>query len=336
MSGDRILFVERLLQEARQRNSFLSEPVRTVYIGGGTPSQLPTDVLRKLTDGLHEVFDLSGVLEFTLEVNPEDVTPAFAASLPPCINRISMGVQSFVDAELQIIHRRHNAQKPAEAIRLLHEVAGIQNISIDLMYGLPQQTLESFRYSTEQAIRLAPQHISAYNLSVEEGTQLSRLVNEGKLQVADDELCISMNSLLRQLLLQAGYRQYEISNYALPSFESVHNSSYWVQTPYLGLGPGAHSYDGARLRSWNSPDLQAYLHGNRHSESETLTDDDLFNEQIMLGLRTAHGAILADSPERQSLLSRGLITPASEPSRFRLTASGLALADEIIRELIRI
>lgn len=335
-SGDRNLFVNQLLTEAQERRDFLQDQIiRTVYIGGGTPSQLPIEALQTLTNGLAQTFHLDQVEEYTLEVNPEDITLPYAQGLPSCINRISMGVQSFVDEELKIINRRHNAQKPSEAIQLLRQYANIQNISLDLMYGLPGQTLQSFEYSIKRAIQLKTQHISAYNLSVEEGTRLYQLVNQGNLSVADDELCLSMNQRLRHLLSEAGYHQYEISNYAKPGFESKHNSSYWEKVPYLGLGPGAHSYDGNRLRSWNSPDLKAYLQGHRSSDYETLTDDDLFNEQIMLGLRTAKGAIIENSNHLQDILSQGLLEGNPVTHRYHLTEKGLALADEVIRILMK-
>ncbi len=353
-SRNRNLYVERVLDEARARKDFFGsrpssqEPsvpdkIRTVYIGGGTPSQLPATALARLVEGLAGIFDLSEVEEFTLEANPEDITPDFVRALPREINRVSMGVQSFVDDELTLLRRRHNAQRAKDAVRLLQDEADVRNISIDLMYGLPQQTEASLDYSIGCALSLDIQHISAYNLSVEPGTELARRVGDGSLCVADDDLCLAMNTLLRRRLQKAGFRQYEISNYALPGFESKHNSSYWTRTPYLGLGPGAHSYDGRRLRCWNEPDLAAYLRGERPCGSETLTDTDLYNEQIMLGLRTAHGAVLDESDESpvlSSLITRGLLTRNTQesPSRghlYRLTEEGLALADEVIRELMR-
>ncbi len=353
-SRNRNLYVERVLDEARGRKDFFGsrpssqEPsvpdkIRTVYIGGGTPSQLPATALARLVEGLAGIFDLSEVEEFTLEANPEDITPDFVRALPREINRVSMGVQSFVDDELTLLRRRHNAQRAKDAVRLLQDEADVRNISIDLMYGLPQQTEASLDYSIGCALSLDIQHISAYNLSVEPGTELARRVGDGSLCVANDDLCLAMNTLLHRRLQKAGFRQYEISNYALPGFESKHNSSYWTRTPYLGLGPGAHSYDGRRLRCWNEPDLAAYLRGERPCGSETLTDTDLYNEQIMLGLRTAHGAVLDESDESpvlSSLITRGLLTRNTQesPSRghlYRLTEEGLALADEVIRELMR-
>lgn len=348
------LFVSRVLEEARSRKGFLAgEPVKTVYIGGGTPSQLDVEQLCRLVNGLSTLFDLSQVEEFTLEANPEDITQDYVASLPSCINRVSMGVQSFIDEELEMLHRRHNAEKARHAVSLLKQ-HGIGNISIDLMYGLPLQTLDSFAYSIQEAVACGTQHISAYNLQVEEGTQLHQLVSDRRLAVADDDTCIAMNEMLRSRLAAAGFEQYEISNYALPGRHSRHNSSYWTGAPYLGLGPGAHSYDGQRTRCFNEPDLLSYLDGQRHEETELLSDDDIFNERIMLGLRTSTGVQLDETRQMlahfaqkgdhthketeewqrhfQRYIDMGWIclTPTHH---FRLTAAGLAKADEVMREL---
>lgn len=330
------IFVDRLLEEASDRRSFLGDaPIRTLYLGGGTPSQLKTDQLSRLIEGLHSGFDLSQLEECTLEANPEDITPQYIQSLPREINRISMGVQSFVDDELRVLRRRHSAEKAREAVRLLQD-SGIGNISIDLMYGLPLQSIDTFAYSIDQAIACGTQHISAYNLQVEEGTLLSQLVEQGEIQVAGDDTCVAMNGLLRRKLAEAGFEQYEISNYALPGYHSRHNSSYWDGTPYLGLGPGAHSYDGCRLRCWNEPDLTAYLEGNRQEGSEHLSDTDIYNERIMLGLRTSRGIekrFVEDLSLISQLKSRGLILETG--THLRLTSEGLALADEVMRTLMK-
>lgn len=344
---NRTLFVDRLLEELStlsSQPSTLNSQLKTIYLGGGTPSQLSSAELNRLVDGLSQHIDLTQVTEFTIEMNPEDVTEAYLQALPQSINRVSMGVQSFVESELRMLRRRHNAQRPAQAIELLRQ-HGIQNISIDLMYGLPGQTLESFDYSIAQALSLHTQHISAYCLSVEEGTDLSRKVDSGELIPADDELCNQMNALLHDRLRAAGFIQYEISNYALPGFESRHNSSYWDGTPYLGIGPGAHSYDGVRTRSWNEPDLSTYLAGELHRGSETLTDDDLYNEAIMLPLRTRWGVNVVDLqnkfssqyrttflPQLSQLQNEGWIT--EQEGHIILTSRGLDMADEIIRRLM--
>lgn len=327
-----------LLEEAQQRKSFLQDKIiKTVYIGGGTPSQLDIDELNRLVKGLSDIFDLSHVEEFTMEANPEDITSEYVSALPHSINRISMGVQSFVDEELQLLHRRHNAQKARQAVKILQQ-HGISNISIDLMYGLPTQSMESFAYSIEQALLCNTQHISAYNLQVEEDTVLARMVEDGTITVAEDDLCNQMNELLRTQLDKAGFVQYEISNYAKPGFHSRHNASYWDGTPYLGLGPGAHSYDGEKLRECNEPQLMEYLKGNRPYSSESLSEEELFNERIMLGLRTTQGVCIdsliqmyLNNDKLQIFIDKGWISLSL--SHFKLTSSGLCMADEVMREL---
>ena len=357
-------YVAALIREMDERKSFLRTSVRTIYFGGGTPSQLGPAHIATLLRALSSRFDLSHCEEITLEANPEDFIdgtwplsspsqPSMSAPSSPYaggfegvpITRLSLGVQSLVDSELRLLHRRHNAAHVREAVHLLRN-AGITNLSLDLMYGLPTQTLASWEYSIDEVLKLRPQHISAYNLSVEPSTRLHTLVQKGELTPCDDETCLQMAALLRTKLKAAGFEQYEISNYALSGFHSRHNSSYWVPTPYLGLGPGAHSYDGHNRRSWNAPDVEAYLRGERVEESETLTDFDLYNERVMLGLRTAHGIDLHDlesalpesfslttlRPTIDSLLHRNLLQ--LHHNRLSLTPSGLSLADEVIRELM--
>ncbi len=357
-------YVEALIREMDERKSFLRTPVRTIYFGGGTPSQLGPAHIATLLRALSSRFDLSHCEEITLEANPEDFIdgtwplpspsqPSLAAPSSPYagglegvpITRLSLGVQSLVDSELRLLHRRHNAAHVRQAVHLLRD-AGITNLSLDLMYGLPTQTLASWEYSIDEVLKLRPQHISAYNLSVEPGTRLHTLVQKGELTPCDDETCLQMAALLRTKLNAAGFEQYEISNYALPGFHSRHNSSYWEPTPYLGLGPGAHSYDGHNRRSWNAPDISSYLKGIRHEEFEILTDLDLYNERVMLGLRTARGIDLHDLesilPESSSfsslrttidsLIHRNLLQ--LHQNRLSLTPSGLSLADEVIRELM--
>ena len=319
--------------------------IRTLYLGGGTPSQLGGRTLNRLLNRLSRIFDFSHVEEATLEVNPEDVDDRFAQELfegGSIINRVSMGVQSFIDEELLFLRRRHNAAKPAEAIRILRE-HGIQNISIDLMYGLPYQTMDSWSRSIDAAIALKTQHISAYCLSVEENTPLDKMMQkEGDgLILPDEEMCIEMAEMLRSRLRAAGYLQYEISNYALPGYHSRHNSAYWDGTPYLGLGPGAHSYDGRSVRYWNNEDLHTYLNIDYQSgdtlwiNPEHLSETDIRNERVMLGLRTRWGIpmelVQGYEEAVAGFVSRGLLV--AENGRLRLTEAGLNLGDEVTREL---
>jgi oxygen-independent coproporphyrinogen-3 oxidase len=291
--------------------------------------------------------DTSHVEEVTLEANPEDVTHAWADALADTqINRVSMGVQTFVDEELKTIRRRHDSHRATEAVAALR-AAGFRNLSIDLMYGLPGQTLESFTQSISRCLELNVEHISAYCLSVEEGTLLARRVSGGGITLPDEEQCLTYSQMLRHRLKEAGYIQYEISNYARPGYHSRHNSSYWVGTPYLGLGPGAHSFDGRFCRSWNAPDVKQYIEGQRHRESEQLDARDRYHETVMLGLRTRVGVsasalqtYLNDNPElaqhfhqqHQIIETEGLLHTLPD-GNIALTESGLNLADDVIRRL---
>ncbi len=359
-SRNRSLFITQLLKEMKEASQGTIFPqdalhsIRTIYIGGGTPSQLSSIELQTLVNGLEQHFDLQDIEEFTIELNPEDVNTAYTRELPSQINRISMGVQSFVDEELQLIRRRHNSQRPIEAFQVLRQ-NGYQNISIDLMYGLPNQTLNSFEYSIDKAIALHPEHISAYNLTIEDGTPLNQLYDGTSLHsnghiypIPDENICNEMNTLLRHKLNEAGYIQYEISNFALPGFASKHNSSYWNSSPYLGLGPGAHSYDGHNHRWWNEPDLDAYLKGQQKIGEEFLSELDLYNERIMLSLRTRIGinvqhlskdfpALLTSfTKNAQYMESKGMLISYKEMdnSYYRLSDKGLPLADFVIRKLM--
>ena len=330
-------YVDSVIEEYNVRSGFLpkEEPLRTIYLGGGTPSQLPSQELRRLID---HVTDYNTVEEITIEANPEDVCDEWIKYLKDIPHlRISMGVQSLVDNELRMLNRRHNSKKPAEAVSLLRS-NGVRNVSLDLIYGLPGQTIESWNKSLDGIIALSPEHISAYCLSIEEGTRMEQLVDNGILSPADDDLCLQMAEILRNKLKAAGYTQYEISNYSRPGFESKHNSSYWDGTPYLGLGPGAHSYDGHKLRCWNEPDILAYLNGQRKEGCETLSETDIFNERVMLGLRTSKGVNIELLQNKalngiiKKLSKRELVTIKN--NHLVLTEAGLALADEVIRELM--
>ena len=347
-AGER--YVEALIAEARlRRDELQSEMVTTLYMGGGTPSQLPIALLERLVKGLRATFDLSGLEEFTIEANPDDVVPDWCAALPSlCVNRVSMGVQSFEDHILRAIGRRHTARQAVQAVENLRH-AGIGNISIDLIYGLPGQTLVSWRETVEQAIALEPQHISAYGLTYEEGTRLWRQRERGEVIEVPEERCLEMYRVLVGKLQSTGYEHYEISNFALPGYCSRHNSSYWNDTPYLGLGAAAHSYDGT-VRSYNPDDLQAYINkimaGETVFEQESLTWQERYDERIMLGLRTSRGvdadrlrqdfgneAWLHFIREAAKHISAGHLR-VTDDNRYVLTRNGIMLSDAIIRDLM--
>lgn len=240
-------FVDAAIGEWGERSAGLSEPVDTLYFGGGTPSSLPAELLRRLLEAL----PTENLREATIEANPEDVTDdwvRFISGETP-FRRVSMGVQSFCDDELVTVGRRHSAARAAEAIDCLRR-GGIDNLSCDLIYGLPGQTAGSWRRSLERLISFRPEHISAYLLSYEPGTRLDAMRRKGTVTEADDDMAEAMYEALCDMTRMAGYVHYEISNFALPGCEAVHNSAYWDNSPYIGLGPGAHSFDGFR-RSFN-------------------------------------------------------------------------------------
>ena len=275
-----------------RRDELRGEPVKTLYFGGGTPSQLPPALFSRLVEGLRDTLDFTAVEEFTVEANPDDVTIDWCAALLPLgVNRVSMGVQSFEDDILRLIGRRHTARQAVEVVGNLRQ-AGINNISIDLIFGLPGQTVDSWTATVEQAIALAPQHISAYGLTYELGTRLWRQREQGEVAEVPEEQCIAMYRILIKRMKEAGYEHYEISNFALPGYQSRHNSSYWDDTPYLGLGAAAHSYDGV-VRRYNLHDLNGYIDkvmaGKIAYGQEELSWQERYDERVMLGLRTSRG-----------------------------------------------
>ena len=347
-AGER--YVDALIAESLLRcDELQGEPVRTLYLGGGTPSQLPVLLLERLVSGLRGVLDLSGLEEFTIEANPDDVTPEWCAALPPLgVNRVSMGVQSFEDSVLRFIGRRHTARQAVEAVGNLR-AAGIDNISIDLIYGLPGQTIASWTDSVRQALELRPQHISAYGLTYEEGTRLWRQRECGEVVEVPEEQCLEMYRILVDELLAAGYEHYEISNFALPCYHSRHNSSYWNDTPYLGLGAAAHSYDG-RIRRYNPHDLQRYidlvLAGETACEQEELTRWERYDERVMLGLRTSRGVDAARLREdfgdeawrhfvreAEHHIAAGNLQVSTD-GQYVLTSEGIMLSDSVMRDLM--
>lgn len=343
-------YVEAVVAEARlRRGELCGTQVKTLYLGGGTPSQLSLPLLSRLIDGLRESLDLSVVEEFTVEANPDDVTPEWCSGVASLgVNRVSMGVQSFEDPILRLIGRRHTARQAMDAVANLH-AAGINNISIDLIFGLPGQTVTSWTASIEQAIALKPQHISAYGLTYEEGTRLWHQRERGEVVEVPEEQCLEMYSILVDELQAASYEHYEVSNFALPGYHSRHNSSYWDDTPYLGLGAAAHSYDG-KVRRWNPHDLRQYmdkvLAGELACELEELSRSERYDERVMLGLRTARGVDVerlrvdfGDEAWRYFIREAAGHVEAgnlrvTEDGRYVLTRDGIMLSDSLIRDLM--
>lgn len=342
-------YINALLVEAvLRKNELNSETLTTVYLGGGTPSLLSITQLSKIVNGLKKVFDFSEVEEFTIEVNPDDVTAYYiqqAKSLG--INRVSMGVQSFNDVDLRFINRRHTAKQATDAIHIIKK-AGIDNISIDLIYGIPGQNIEIWKNNVDTAISLSVQHISAYTLMYEEGTCLTVMRSLGKITEVDDDVVTAMYDFLVAQLKSNGYTHYEISNFALPGLHSRHNSSYWNLTPYLGLGVAAHSFDGT-VRRFNPSNLKKYLdalgEGNLCVEVEKITKAEKYDEYVMLRLRTADG-IEADElvhrfgeeyyqffiEKAKSLVSEGSLI--NENGRYYIPENHIMISDNITCDLL--
>ncbi|MBR1538554.1 MAG: radical SAM family heme chaperone HemW, partial [Bacteroidales bacterium] len=264
-------YVEAILKELSERKDELQGfPPTTLYFGGGTPSLLPPEQLQRVADAVRDAFGIDGFEEFTLEVNPDDVTPEKADAYRAMgANRISIGVQAFCDGHLRWMRRRHTAEGAVAAFLQLRE-AGFDNLSLDLIFGFNGLADDQWEDSVARSLALRPEHISCYQM-------MGRHADE------DDGRCRRQYSMLQERLGGAGYLQYEVSNYALPGRASRHNSAYWAREPYLGLGAGAHSFDGGRLRSWNTPDIDAYLK-DRPRGSEQLDDREVLEEKLMLSL----------------------------------------------------
>lgn len=335
-------YVDAMLHELDERKDYLKgEPVTTVYIGGGTPSMLSPSNLSRLCIRLKE-FSGDSVEEFTVECNPDDVTPQLASLLVSVgVNRVSMGAQTFSDERLAFIHRRHKAHQVKEAVENLRN-AGIKNISVDLMFGFPDETVENWKSDIEQALSLEVQHISAYSLMYEEGTPLYKLLEDGKIKEIIEETSLEMYETLITLLTNAGYEHYEISNFALPGYRSKHNSSYWKRVSYLGIGAAAHSYN-LTSRQWNVSDIKLYIKGdNIIEDSELLDSTEQYNDLVTTALRTCEGIDLATLSEED----RNYILKASEKSieqgnliieknHIHLTRKGIFISDAVMVELIK-
>ena len=356
------LAAETAAREGEIRNNILSPSgVNTLYIGGGTPSVLPLSVFNSILSSLESVGCTLSFDEFTVEVNPEDIVEKghsyVEGLLKLGVNRVSMGVQSFDDATLKWMNRRHDSSRAKQAYAILEE-AGVRNISIDLIFGLPQLDLAGWEDNLSKAMSISPSgqlpnHISSYQLSVEEGSALASMMAKGKWAEATDEVCAQQYEALCKTLKQAGYHHYEISNFALPGYEARHNSAYWDHVPYVGLGPGAHSFgsvveslsfEPVLVRRWNNPDLAAYIEAGKSGDfssvqgGEDLTSDQLNLERLMLGLRTSSGlpkSFMEETCSRESIrqaLDKGHLQ-VLENGRFRIPEDKFFISDAIITDL---
>jgi len=336
-------YVDALCEELRARSNYLQEPVETIYFGGGTPSLLSSADFDKIFRTLYFIYGEDMKREITLEANPDDLTHDYLESIQRFpFNRFSLGIQSFDDRELKLLNRRHDAQSAIRAVELLHN-EGFNNISIDLMYGLPEQNLKTWKTTLQQAIDLQVQHISAYHLTYEEGTPFHRQLKEGSLSPVDEEMSIRLFEALIDLLTAADFEHYEISNFARPGFQSRHNSSYWNGTHYLGIGASAHSYNGFS-RQWNK---KAILQDYRTSdyEIETIDEKTAYNDFIITRLRTMKGIDLNELTQlfgesrktyclQQSRKAIANVLLHYENNCLRLTRKGIFVSDGIMSDLM--
>lgn len=357
-------YVAALCREiAARKQEFAHTRAHTIYIGGGTPSLLSSEQLGHILDKLYEEYDVAKDAEVTVEMNPEDVLKLKVEKLKienwgneewedekrgnekKKVNRISLGIQTFDEGLLRFLRRRHSAKRAVEAVRNLQE-AGFDNISIDLIYGLPGQTMELWERDLDTAFELGVQHLSAYALSYEQGTALWRMRQQGEIREVADGLSVAMYERLCRRAKEVGFHHYEISNFAQPGRESRHNSSYWTGEPYLGFGPGAHSYDGLRTRRANHADLTAYLQTEvAPATSETLTDEELYDEAVMCGLRTAEGVHLQEVERRFGQQRTAYLLQMARPhieagrlvaegGRLHLSEGVLMVSDDIMSDLM--
>ncbi len=323
----RTLFVDALCREIERRASE-GLSLRTIYFGGGTPSILSVEELRKIFRSIGRSFAMDALEEVTLEANAEQLTEEYLQGIRSLgVERLSIGIQSLDDNRLKAIGRRHTAQEAVDAIGRAQGV-GFNNISVDLIYGFEDLTMEEWTRSIDGVLELGVQHISAYQLSIEEGTVFHR----SGVGVGSDNSCVEQYLLLCELLQDGGFMQYEVSNFALSGYEARHNGGYWHGVPYIGVGPSAHSYDGVNRRSWNVNSIESYLLGCAGG-TEDLSAADIHNEYVMTRLRTVQGI---DLIEYGKLFNRELPRVSGvtiEQSRAYISQGELFVADSIISSL---
>lgn len=344
-------YLRAIEKEMELRGEYIDDDtLETIYLGGGTPSQLSGNDLERIFNAISRRFSIAEGAEITLEANPDDIRPDYLSALRDLpINRISMGIQSFQPEDLRLLNRRHDREQAIRAVELC-QAHGFTNLSIDLIYGLPGQTPEAWEENLRQAIRLGTPHLSAYHLTYEEGTALYKRLQAGQVEPVDEEVSVTLFHILTERMAEAGFQHYEISNFARPGFHARHNSAYWTGKPYLGLGPSAHSYN-RTSREWNVASLPLYLRGIESgqpaTERETLDLSTRYNDFIITGLRTMWGisldklraefgeALLAYCQKQaRPYIQRGLLR--QENDRMALSQAGILLSDGIMSELMYI
>lgn len=340
--------VDAICQEIKLQTSYLSgKPIKTIYFGGGTPSLLSSYELEKILNAIEKNFSVSTNVEITLEANPDDLSKEnLTIFKSKGINRLSIGIQSFNDDFLQLFNRAHTSQMAIDCVANARNI-GFDNISVDLIFGVPNQTLQQFQIDLDKIIALDTQHISIYGLTIEENTTFGKWEKAKKIQPIDEEIAAGQFELIMDVLTTNGFNQYEISNFSKNGFESRHNSNYWNSELYLGLGPGAHSFNGDS-RQFNIRNNTKYIKsiniGNLPSDSELLTDSQKLNEYILTKIRTSEGVNFNEIKSRFNFdfekaytdqialyVAQGLVEISD---CLILTRKGKLIADSITENLI--
>ena len=342
-------YIRALCRELTERKEYLKgEAVETIYFGGGTPSQLSENDFKEVFKTIEQVYGTRKATEITLEANPDDLTEEYTQMLRTLpFNRISMGIQTFDDATLRLLNRRHNAAQAIEAVQRCRQ-AGFQNISIDLIYGLPRETDQRWAQDLQQAVSLNVEHISAYHLIYEEDTPLYKMLQQHSVSQVDEDSSLNFFSTLIDTLSAAGYEHYEISNFCRPGYYSRHNTSYWKGIPYLGCGPSAHSFNGT-TREWNISSIDRYIkgieEGQRVFETEYLGPTTRYNEFIITPMRTVWGTPIEKLKQLFGIemweYCRKMATPYLKSGKLeeyegalRLTREGIFISDSIMSDLL--
>ena len=342
-------YIRALCTELKTRKGYLKEePIETIYFGGGTPSQLAHEDFEQIFRTIKEVYGTEHAEEITLEANPDDLTEEYVSMLRTLpFNRISMGIQTFDAPTLKLLNRRHNAAQAIAAIHRLRQ-AGFRNISIDLIYGLPDETDQRWERDLQQAVGLDVEHISAYHLIYEEDTPIYNMLKQHQISEVDEDSSLDFFTLLIEHLQKAGFEHYEISNFCRPGKYSRHNSSYWKGIPYLGCGPSAHSFDGM-TREWNVSSIDTYIKGieenSRAFEIEYLDQTTRYNEFIITTIRTVWGTPIEKLKQMfgnemweycQRMAAPYLKNGKLEEhdGALRLTREGIFISDSIMSDLL--
>jgi oxygen-independent coproporphyrinogen-3 oxidase len=342
-------FIKTLKKEILLRKDFTeNEAIKTIYFGGGTPSVLIKEELNEILGFMKNEFPVSAHAEITFEANPDDLTPGYLKSIFDAgINRLSIGIQSFQDKHLKKMNRRHSAKQAVEAV-LNAEKTGFQNISVDLIYGLSNLAISEWKQSLDEVFQLPVNHLSAYHLTYHEGTPFYTWLKKGTLKELSEQDSVEQFNMLIDKCAEAGFEQYEISNFARNQNYSKHNTAYWTGETYLGLGPSAHSFNGS-VRSWNVAHVESYIKaiekGTNFFQQEILTENDRYNEYILTHIRTKWGVsahyIYKNFGEEKAVLFRKEIEKYLQKNILKmengsvvLTRKGLFVSDDIMANLM--